>query len=146
MMATRPAWHYWVVSLICAAWNAMGAYDYLMTRARNLDYLNQATGGHAEIFLKWHESAGWLVQVGWPVGVWGSLLGALLLLARSRHAPTAYAVSLGGALVSYAAQLAGPFPPGIQRQGMAVAAVLIGTAIALQLWYARRAVARGLML
>lgn len=145
MNATKPAWHYWLVAVAAVLWNLMGAYDYYMTRSRNMAYLDQATQGHGEVFLKWHDSASWLVQVGWPVGVWASLVGALLLLARSRHAVLAYTASLAGALVSFAAQLAGSFPPEIQRQGFVVMAVVISAAIAFQLWYARRAANSGVL-
>jgi hypothetical protein len=145
MNGTKPAWHYWLVAVVSVLWNLMGAYDYWMTRTRNMAWLDQATQGHGEIFLKWHDQTGWLVQIGWPLGVWGSLAGAVLLLARSRHAVSAYTLSLVGALASYAAQLTGSFPPEIHRQGMAVAAVAITALIAAQLWYARNAADRGLL-
>ncbi|MBS0254249.1 MAG: hypothetical protein JSS36_03305 [Proteobacteria bacterium] len=141
----RTPWHLWVVGLLAAIWNSFGAYDYVMTRSRDLEYLNYATDGHAAVFMKWHDSAGWLVQIGWPLGVWLSLAGALLLLFRSRHAVTAYAISLGGAVASFAAQLMGPFPPEINRSGMAVMAVVISTAITLQLLYAWWVARRGVL-
>ena len=132
----RPAWYFWAVGVVGLLWNGMGAYDYYMTRTRDLEYLNQATDGHAAVFMKWHDASGPLVQIGWPLGVWLSLAGAVLLLARSRHAVTAYAVSLGGALASFAAQLTGPFPHEINRSGMVVMAVVISCIITFQLWFA----------
>ena len=145
MNAKKPAWQFWVVALVGVVWNLLGAWDYWMTRTRNMAYLDGATQGHGAIFLKWHDQASWLVQIGWPIGVWGSLAGALLLLGRSRHAVRAYGVSLAGAVVSFAAQLAGNFPPEIQRQGMAVMAVVISAVIAAQLLYARRAADSGVL-
>jgi hypothetical protein len=145
MNAKKPAWHFWAVALVSLVWNLLGAWDYWMTRMRNMAYLDGATQGHGEVFLKWHDQSGWLVQIGWPIGVWGSLAGAMLLLGRSRHAVLAYGLSLAGAVVSFAAQLAGNFPPEIQRQGMAVMAVVISAVIAAQLLYARRAADSGVL-
>lgn len=36
------------------------------------------------------------METAWAIGVWGAFLGALLLLARSRHAAAAFALSLLG--------------------------------------------------
>ena len=45
-------------------------------------------------------------QIGWGLGVWGGLLGALLLLLRSRYAVWAYAASMLGIVLSIGYQLA----------------------------------------
>ena len=39
-------------------------------------------------------------NAGWALGVWGSVIGSLLLLVRSRHAVAAFLVSLAGLAVS----------------------------------------------
>lgn len=36
--ARTPA-HLWVVGILATLWNCFGAYDYLMTKSRNTDYL-----------------------------------------------------------------------------------------------------------
>src|SRR3546814_20888189 len=86
-------------------------------------------------------------NVGWALGVWGAVLGSLLLLARSRHAVTAFAVSLLGLAISSVYQFGlhwgelmhmfGAFP-------MIFTAIIWIVAIALFL-YARRQAARGVL-
>lgn len=136
MRKVRPAWHFWVVAVIALLWNGLGAFDYYMTRTRDLEYLNQATDGHAALFIKWQDSAGLLVQIGWPVGVWLSLAGAVLLLARSRHAVLAYALSLAGAVASFVSQLTGALPVEFNRTSLTLKALEISGVIIFQLWYA----------
>ena len=36
---TRAPWHLWVVGIISLLWNAMGAFDYLMSQTRNEQYM-----------------------------------------------------------------------------------------------------------
>jgi hypothetical protein len=40
------------------------------------------------------------MHAAWAVGVWGSILGSVLLLVRSRWAPHAFIVSLAGLIVT----------------------------------------------
>ena len=92
--ARTPA-HLWIVGGLATLWNAFGAYDYLMTRMRNMDYLNSMMpGGDATEMLSYVESFPLWAQIGWGMGVWFGLLGSLLLLARSRWAVTAFLLSL----------------------------------------------------
>ena len=93
---------FWIISGLSLAWNAFGGIDYTMTRMRNLDYLSQA--GDPQVLLAWIDSFPIWAQILWPLGVWGSLLGSVLLLLRSRHAATAFLASLGGAIGSFAYQ------------------------------------------
>ena len=37
----------------------------------------------------------------WALGVWASVVGSVLLLLRSRHAATAFLISVAGALVTF---------------------------------------------
>ena len=91
---------FWIIALLSLLWNCFGGYDYIMSRMGNMDYINAATGGHGDIFVQWMSGASMIVQIGWPVGVWASVLGSLLLLARSRHAVTAFLVSLVGSVIT----------------------------------------------
>ena len=87
--------HLWIVGGLATLWNAFGCYDYVMTQTRNGDYmamLTEAQRAHLETFPAWMEAA-------WAIGVWGGMLGALLLLLRSRYAELAFWASLIGLLV-----------------------------------------------
>ena len=88
--------HLWIAGGLSLLWNAFGAFDYTMTQTQNAGYLAQFTAeqrAYFNSFPAWMEAA-------WAFGVWGALAGSILLLLRSRHAVSAFAVSLLGLLVS----------------------------------------------
>ena len=106
-----------------------------MTQTRNEAYLANFTDpqrAYFESFPMWMEAT-------WALGVWGGLLGALLLLARSRHAVTAFAVSLAGLAVSTVYQYVLNSPPEEMKSGAMMAMNLAIWAVAVGLlWYALR--------
>ncbi|HEX4761554.1 MAG TPA: hypothetical protein VFU87_02045 [Sphingomicrobium sp.] len=134
--ARTPA-HLWIVGILSLLWNCWGAYDYIMTRMRNVDYLGQM--GDANQILAWVEGFPLYAQIGWGLGVWMALLGAVLLLMRSRWAVWAFAISLVGMAMSFSYMFFGPPMPGAEEAGMMkympIAIVLLGLA---QLYYAYR--------
>jgi hypothetical protein len=141
---TRNPWHLWVVGGLSLLWNAFGGYDYTMTRLRNVDYLSSM--GDPNVMLSYIDAMPIYAQIGWGLGVWGSLAGSVLLLLRSRHAVTAFAVSLLGAVLSLGAQYLGPPPPPELTQGaMKYMPLFIIALVALQLWYAARQRASGVL-
>ena len=91
-MATRSAQartpvHLWIVGALSSIWGCFGAYDYVMTRMRNTDYIASAMPGvDPNTALAWVDSMPLYAQVGWGLGVWLGLLGAVLLLLRNRWA------------------------------------------------------------
>jgi hypothetical protein len=116
-MDSRAPWHLWLVGAVATLWNAVGCFDYLMTQTRNEWWLANYTDPqrvYFESFPVWMEAT-------WALGVWGGLAGSLLLLARSRHAVTAFAVSLAGLAAStvYQYVLSTP-PPEMMRGAMLV--------------------------
>jgi hypothetical protein len=88
--------HLWIMGIFALVWNAGGAYDYVMTQTNNEAYLAMMSDAQ-KAFLDngpiWFEAA-------WAVGVWFSMLGAMLLLLRSRLAGKAFGLSLLGLIVS----------------------------------------------
>lgn len=137
-LAARTPAHLWIVGILSFLWNCFGAYDYLMTRLHNMDYLANM-GGDPKVMLAYIEGMPMYAQVGWGLGVWGSVLGSVLLLMRSRYAVHAFALSLIGALLSMIPQYLGPpAPPEMTAGAMKYMPLLILAIIALQLWYAWR--------
>jgi len=134
--ARTPA-HLWIVGILSLLWNCFGAYDYVMTRLHNMDYLAQM--GDPNSILSWVESLPMYAQIGWGLGVWGGLLGAVLLLIRSRYAVHAFVASLIGMALSFGGQYLGPPPPAELNSGMMKYMPLVIIALGLaQLWYASR--------
>lgn len=136
---------YWIIAGLSLIWNLFGAYDYVMTRIGNVAYLDSATQGHGEIALQWVASLPMLAQVGWPVGVWGSVLGSVLLLIRSRHAALAFIASLAGAAASFAVQLTSAVPAELDTNANKVMPIVILAVVVAQWWWSRRCADQGLL-
>lgn len=119
----------WVIGIASLLWNGFGAYDYLMTRTHNPDYLARFTADQRAYF----ESFPSLIVAAWAIGVWCALLGSLLLVAGRRQAVTAFWASLAGLAASTAWQWgASAIPPSLQTPGMlAMNAVIWAIAIGL---------------
>ena len=135
----RPApTHLWVVGVLSLLWNAFGAYDYIMTRLRDADYLG-SMGIDANVMLAYFDSMPIWAEFGWGLGVWGSVLGSVLLLMRSRYAVHAFIASLVGMAISFGWSFTNADTPAEMKQGMMQYMPLVIVAVGLaQLWYASR--------
>ncbi|MEJ6009487.1 hypothetical protein [Novosphingobium aquae] len=131
---TKAPTIYWVVAVLGLLWNCIGAYLYIQTRL-NPDVMLASAPQEIRDYVT--NMPLW-ANIGYGLGVWGSLAGSVLMLLRSRHAPNAFLVSLVGALVSYLGQfLAGVLGPA--EPAMILAGIL------LLWWYSRRAAAQGIL-
>ncbi len=136
--------HLWVVGILSLLWNAFGACDYTMTELGNLAWFEMMGLGAEE--LAWTQSFPAWAVAGWALGVWGSVLGSVLLLARSHHAVTAFLLSIVGAAVSFAFQFTAEGKPASMEGGAAVVMpVVILILIVAQWYYARRQSAAGVL-
>jgi hypothetical protein len=134
---------FWIISAVSLLWNGFGGYDYVMTRQRDMAYLDQMGG--AKDILAWIDAFPMWVQVLWPIGVWASVLGSVLLLLRSRHAVTAFLVSLVGAVASFIGQMMVAAPPALDTTANKVLPLAIVAVIVLLWWYSRRQAAAGVI-
>jgi hypothetical protein len=136
----RTPWHLWLVGVLSLLWNGFGAFDFTMSATRGEEYY-RSMGATAEQIATFASLPTWM-WVAWALGVFGAVIGSILLLLRLKWAVQAFAVSLVGAVASlfYQAVLAGPGGP-----GALMPAVIVAIA-AFLLWYAwtmaRRAVLR----
>lgn len=113
-------------------WNILGACLYLWAK---FDPEGSAAGA-SPAMQDYIANMPLYAHVGWSLGIWGSLLGSVLMVMRRRQAVQAFLVSLLGALASFGAQLrAEVLDPGMT--------VFIVAVIALLLWLSRREVAAG---
>jgi predicted membrane channel-forming protein YqfA (hemolysin III family) len=82
----------------------------------------------------------------WAIGVWGGLVGAALLLMRSRYAVTAFGLSLIGAVVGLGYQLFMTQQPASMKTGaMAVMPWVIILICAFLFWYSWSAQKKALL-
>jgi len=138
--ADSVPWHLWVVGIVALLWNGFGAYDYLMTQTRGVEYLSGLGMTAAQIDY-YNAMPAWMSAV-WAVGVWGGVLGAVLLLLRRGWAVWAFAASLAALVISLIyALLLSDGARLMGAPGMIMNVVILIAAVAF-LYYARR-MARG---
>lgn len=88
--------HLWIVGGVSLLWNAVGAFDYLMTQTQNESYMAQFTPEQLEFFYSFPM---WVTAF-WALAVWGSVLGSALLLMRKSMAVLAFKVSLASMVMT----------------------------------------------
>ena len=88
----RPPAHLWIVGVVSLLWNAMGAFDYIMTETRNESYMSRFTPEQMDFFTGF---PAWVVTL-WAIAVWGGVVGSVLLLLKKRLAAPVFLVSLLG--------------------------------------------------
>lgn len=135
-VSPKSPWHVWVVGVVGVLWNAYGGYDFTMSLAKGEAYYRQVGMTDAQIA---HMAAfpSWMIVV-WAIGVWGALLGSMLVLLRSKRAVESFAASFGGILMSLVyAYAISPMPDtGSAELGMQ-GIILAGCVFFM--WYAVRA-------
>ena len=131
----RTPAHLWVVGILSLLWNCFGAYDYVMSHMRDTQYIASSMPGvDPNAALAWMDAFPIYAKIGWALGVWGGLLGAILLLIRSRYAVWAFALSMLGIVLSIGYQIvAAPKLPGSADSAMntAIPYVIIVIGVAL---------------
>jgi hypothetical protein len=99
--SSRAPTHLWIVGILAALWNGYACYEYLMTTMKNQAFMAKVPADQVAYM---DSLPGWLTAF-WAIGVWGGLLGAILLLMRSRYSVWAFALSLIGAIVGLGYQM-----------------------------------------
>ncbi|MBB3033353.1 hypothetical protein [Alteriqipengyuania lutimaris] len=144
----RTPWHLWLVGAVSLAWNAFGANDYLQTQMGNLEYFEtmmdgiEATPTQALAYFQGYPA--W-VHAAWAVGVWGSVLGSLLLLLRSRFAVHAFALSLLGLATTTVYQLIVGQPDWVQSATTTIITIVIWSIATFLLIYAASMRSKGVL-
>jgi hypothetical protein len=129
--------HLWVIGIVALLWNAVGAFDYLMTQTRNEEYMGQFTPEQLEFF---YGFPSWLVAL-WAIAVWGGVLGAILLLMRKKLAVVVFLVSFVAMVLTSIQNFV--LSNGLEVMGGAgVGFSAVIFLIALGLWLYSRAMAR----
>jgi hypothetical protein len=132
----------WIVGILALLWSAFGCYDYWMTVTANAVYLSKMP---ADAITYMNGLPKWTTAM-WALGVWGGLLGSILLLARSHFAVWAYGVSFIGAIVGLGYQMfMTQHPASMNAGGMAVMPWVIIAFCAFLLWYSWNAERKGVI-
>lgn len=138
-LKARTPWHLWVVGIVSLAWNAFGANDYLQTQLGNLAYFESMMDGieaTPQQALAYFQSYPAWVHAAWAVGVWGAVLGSLLLLLRTRFAVHAFALSLLGLATTTVYQMVVGQPDWVQNTTTTIITIVIWSIATFLLIYA----------
>jgi hypothetical protein len=97
-LATVPKW-FWIVTTLGLAWNVFGVIQFLATAQGTVGSLmsNGLTKEQAELYVGlplWMTGA-------FAVGVFGGVIGCILLLLRMPAAKTVFSVSLAAYIILY---------------------------------------------
>ena len=136
-----PPWHFWVIAVVSLMWNSFGGFDYTMSHVQGVAYYRQMGMTEAQIAYMGAYPV-WMHGV-WAIGVWGSVLGSILLLLRKRWAFLSFVLSTLGAagalaytaLVDDGATIMG---------GLAMPAVIVIICLFF-VWYAKAMTKRGIL-
>ena len=137
-------WHLWVVGIVGVLWNSFGCYDYYMTNTAGDAYLKSMGMTDPQIAYM-HSYPAWMMGA-WAIGVWGGLLGVVLLLLKRKWALPVFAASLAAYVLSlvytYALSDGASVVGGAQMYVMN-AVILAGCVFFV--WYARLMAQRGVL-
>ena len=140
--AGKTPWHLWAVGVAGLLWNSFGAYDYFMTKTQGDAYLQAAKMTEAQIAYM-HQSPAWMTAV-WAIGVWGALLGTILLLMRNKLAVPVFIASLVAFVMSVVYNTVISPMPGAEAGHMVMMGVIFLGCVFF-VWYSMRAKKQGLL-
>ena len=142
-MRIKTPRHLWVVGVIALLFNAIGAFDYVMSKTQGAAYMERAGMSPAQI-AHVQEMPLWMTAV-WATGVWSALLGSVLILMRNKLAAPVFAVSLGAFVLSLIYTYVLTDGAEIMGRQIAIANVVITALLLLFLWYSQRMAKRGVL-
>ena len=90
----RP-WHLWLIGIIGGLWSSMGVISFMLTQMKVEAVMSRFPPQQREYF----ESFPLWAIAFWAIGVFGGVIGCLLLLLRKRHAFHVLLASAIGAIV-----------------------------------------------
>ena len=97
-MTIKTPWHLWLVGVIAVLFNAVGAFDFVMAMTQGASYMASAGMTPTQI-AHYQDMPIWMTAV-WAIGVWGAMLGSVLILLRKKPASLVFAVSLAAFLIN----------------------------------------------
>jgi hypothetical protein len=140
---TKTPWHLWLVGVVAVLFNAIGVFDFVMSKSQGAAYMASA-GMTPEQIAHYQGMPGWMGVV-WAVGVFGAFLASILVLLRRKLAFPAFVLSLGAFLVSLLYTYVLTNGGAVMGQAMAITSAVITVLLVLFSWYSRSMAARGVL-
>ncbi len=122
----KTPWHLWVVGTVAFLWYAMGAATIQLAQLAMLPGLDAGEIAY------YAAKPVWLVTAT-AIGTYGSVLGSVLLLMRSRAADAVFGLSLAGILVGNIVELLIGTSRAYANEGAALVTLIVAVG-ALAVW------------
>ena len=142
-MTIKTPWHLWLVGVTAVLFNAIGVFDFVMAMAQGSTYMARV-GMTPEQIAHYMEMPPWMMVV-WAVGVWGAMIGSVLILLRRKLAVPVFAVSLAAFLVSLLYTYVLTNGGEIMGQAMAITSGVITALLLFFMWYSWMMTRRGVL-
>ena len=139
----KTPWHLWLVGVVAVLFNSIGVFDFVMTMAQGAAYMKSA-GMTPEQIAHYQQMPAWMT-IDWAIGVFGALLGSVLILLRHKLAWPVLAVSLAAFLLSLAYTYVLTDGGKIMGQSMAIMSAVIAGLLAFFIGYAWWMTRRGVL-
>jgi hypothetical protein len=137
----RP-WHLWLIGIIGGLWSLMGVLSFMLTQLNVEAVMSQFPPQQRAYF----ESFPWWAVACWAIGVFGGVIGCLLLLLKNR---LAFPVLLASVIGTIGCNLGGLFLFGgleVMREtgglGLTAVPIIVATFLA---YYARAMSRKGVL-
>ena len=141
--STKTPWHVWLVGVIAVLFNAIGVFDFVMSRTQGAAYMAGA-GMTPDQIAHYLGMPGWMMVV-WAVGVFGAFLASVFLLLRRKLALPVFILSLAAFLVSLLYTYVLTNGGKVMGQQMAITSAVITALLVFFSWYSRFMAARGVL-
>lgn len=140
---SKTPWHLWLVGVLSIPWNAFGCVDYTMTALQGAVWLRNMGMTDAQI-AAFEAMPAWMTGV-WAIGVWGALLGTVLLLLRKKLAYPVFVVSLAAYVLSLIYTYGLSDTAETMPEGTWIMQVVILIGCLFFVWYSRMMAKRGVL-
>jgi hypothetical protein len=135
--------HLWVVGVIAVLFNAIGAFDFVMSMRQGAEYMAGA-GMTPDQIAHYLEMPTWMTAV-WATGVWSAFIASILLLFRRQTAFAAFALSLAAFLISLLYTYVLTNGGDVMGGSMAIVGAVITAELVFLTWYSRAMTTRGVL-
>ena len=139
----KTPWHLWLVGVVAVLFNAIGVFDFVMSMAQGPRYMASAGMTPAQI-AHYQDMPIWMTA-DWAIGVFGALIGSVLILLRNKLAWPVLAVSLAAFLLSLLYTYMLTDGGKIMGPQMAITSAVIAGLLAFFIWYAWWMTRRGVL-
>lgn len=141
-------WHLWVIGIVALLFTGFGGYDYTMTQLGDRAHVAASVepmGVSADAALAYFADFPLWLDFLWAIGVWGAVLGAVLLLLRKRLASRAFLTSLIAFIITNTYGFANPMPGMTDPNAVYIVTGVVFLVMLGLLLYARAMTTRGVL-